>query len=56
MGLATDYCVKYTVLDGLREGFRVRLIEEGCRGVELVAGDTERAVEEMRKAGGVLVG
>jgi nicotinamidase/pyrazinamidase len=55
MGLATDYCVKYTVLDGLREGFRVRMIEEGCRGVELVEGDTERAVEEMREEGAILV-
>ncbi|MBB4077932.1 nicotinamidase/pyrazinamidase [Lewinella aquimaris] len=51
MGLATDYCVKYTVLDALREGFRTLLIEDGCREVELVPGDGERAVQEMREAG-----
>jgi nicotinamidase/pyrazinamidase len=51
MGLATDYCVKFTVLDALGEGFSVRLIEDGCRGVELRPGDTEAAIGEMRAAG-----
>src|SRR5438874_5967080 len=37
MGLATDYCVKFTALDGRQLGFNVSLIEEGCRGVELRA-------------------
>src|SRR5205823_15005317 len=50
MGLATDYCVKFTALDGRQLGFNVSLIEEGCRGVELRAGDVARAVEEMRSA------
>lgn len=55
MGLALDYCVKFTVLDGLQEGFAVTLIADGCRPVELQAGDGERALEEMRAAGATVV-
>ena len=51
LGLATDYCVKFTVLDALQEGFGVTLIEDACRGVNLVPGDVDRAIEEMRGAG-----
>src|SRR5690606_13107015 len=51
MGLATDYCVKFTALDARREGFTAFLIENGCRGVELAAGDVDAAVEEMRRSG-----
>ena len=51
LGLATDYCVKFTALDAAGLGFRTLLIEDGCRAVELHAGDAARAVEEMRSAG-----
>jgi nicotinamidase/pyrazinamidase len=51
MGLATDYCVKFTALDARKLGFDVSLIEDGCRGVELKDRDVRRAVEEMRAAG-----
>ena len=51
VGLATDYCVKNTVLDGLNEGFGVRVDAEGVRGVDVNAGDAERALDEMRAAG-----
>ena len=51
LGLATDYCVKFTALDARRLGFRTFLIEDGSRGVELQPGDVARAVEEMRTAG-----
>ena len=51
LGLATDYCVKYTALDARRLGFRTFLIEDACRGVELAPGDAGRAVEEMRAVG-----
>jgi len=51
MGLATDYCVKFTALDAVELGFRTHLILDGCRGVDLNPGDIDRAVEELRKAG-----
>ncbi|WP_116105577.1 bifunctional nicotinamidase/pyrazinamidase [Lewinella sp. IMCC34191] len=54
MGLALDYCVKYTVLDGLREGFEVTLLREGTRPVDLQAGDGEAAVAEMAAGGAVI--
>lgn len=55
MGLATDFCVKYTVLDALKLGYEVKLIEDGCRGVNLKPGDDERAIAEMRGAGAAVV-
>jgi nicotinamidase/pyrazinamidase len=51
LGLATDYCVKFTALDAIAEGFKVALIEDGCRGVELNAGDVRKAIDEMRSSG-----
>ncbi|MBA3817845.1 MAG: bifunctional nicotinamidase/pyrazinamidase [Deltaproteobacteria bacterium] len=51
MGLATDYCVKYTVLDARQLGLEVTLVSDGCRPVELAPGDGERAVAEMLAAG-----
>jgi nicotinamidase/pyrazinamidase len=53
-GLATDYCVRASVLDALREGFTVTVLADGVRGVEVAAGDTERALREMREAGAVV--
>lgn len=51
MGLATDYCVKATALDGVALGFRTVLIVAGVRGVELHPGDCQRAIDQMRAAG-----
>jgi nicotinamidase/pyrazinamidase len=51
LGLATDYCVRFTALDAVREGFRTRVIGSGCRAVDLEPGDGERTLEEMRAAG-----
>lgn len=50
-GLATDYCVRATVLDALEEGFGVELLTDGMRAVEVNPGDGERALAEMRAAG-----
>jgi len=50
-GLATDYCVKHTVLDGLKRGFEVYLLEDAVRGVDVQKGDSEKAIEEMVKKG-----
>ena len=52
VGLATDYCVKNTVLDALRAGFDVTVEECAVRGVEVAPGDSARALQEMRVAGG----
>ncbi len=51
LGLATDYCVKYTALDAQRLGFETWVVEDGCRGVELKPGDADAAIHEMRDAG-----
>ena len=50
-GLATDYCVKNSVLDAVGLGFDVTVIEDAIRGVDVEPGDSERAIEEMRRAG-----
>jgi nicotinamidase/pyrazinamidase len=55
LGLALDYCVKYTALDARRLGFATTLIVEGCRAVERAAGDGDRAIEEMAAAGVTIV-
>ncbi|MDP6561250.1 MAG: isochorismatase family protein, partial [Candidatus Binatia bacterium] len=50
-GLATDYCIKFTVLDGIKEGFKVVLLKDAIKGVNLEFGDAERAIAEMTNAG-----
>ena len=50
-GLATDYCVKETVLDGLKEGFEVYHLDDASRGVNVRLGDSERALQEMVSKG-----
>ena len=50
-GLATDYCVRASVLDALREGFEVVVLTDAIDAVELEPGDGARAIEEMRGAG-----
>ncbi len=50
-GLATDYCVKETVLDGLRAGFKVTVLGDAIKGVDVKKGDSERAMKEMTKKG-----
>jgi nicotinamidase/pyrazinamidase len=50
-GLTTDYCVKFTALDAISLGFRVYVIEDACRGVNLNPGDVAQAINEMREAG-----
>ena len=50
-GLATDYCVRASVLDALREGFEVVVLTDAIDAVELEPGDGARAIDEMRGAG-----
>ncbi|MFA9430441.1 isochorismatase family protein [Egicoccus sp. AB-alg2] len=56
IGLAGDYCVRETALDGLRLGYEVVVPLEGTRFVELQEGDAERTIAELREAGATLVG
>ncbi len=51
VGVATDYCVKYTALDAKALGFETTVVADACRGVDLEPGDAELALEEMSKAG-----
>ena len=54
-GLATDYCVLASALDAHKKHFNVLVVEDAVRGVDLVAGDVERAIEEMKHKGIVFV-
>jgi nicotinamidase/pyrazinamidase len=54
-GLTTDYCVKNSVLDALREGFQVIVVADAIRAVNVNEGDGERALAEMRRAGAQVV-
>ena len=54
-GLATNYCVKFTVLDGLKAGFRMVVIADACRGIDVPAGAVQKALGEMADAGALIV-
>lgn len=54
-GLATDYCVKYSVLDALKMGFQVYVVTDAVRGVNLASGDSDAALKEMQDSGAKLV-
>ncbi len=54
-GLATDYCVKATALDGLRAGLGVTVVEDAIRGVDVQPGDSQKALAELQAAGATLV-
>ena len=50
-GLATDYCVRATALDGIDRGFETVVLTNAIAGVDRAAGDSERALDEMQAAG-----
>jgi nicotinamidase/pyrazinamidase len=54
-GIATDYCVRATAHDALREGFEVLVLEDAIRGVEVQPGDCQRAIEELCQAGARMI-
>lgn len=51
VGLATDYCVKASALDAVALGFQTTVVEDAVRGVNITAGDHDRALEELKQAG-----
>jgi nicotinamidase/pyrazinamidase len=55
LGLATDYCVKYSALDAVHLGLRTFVIEDGCRAVNLQPADGEEALAAMRAAGVTII-
>lgn len=55
LGLATDYCVKYTALDGRKLGFAVTVITDACRGIEKEVGDIKKAYKELQANGVTLI-
>ncbi len=55
LGLATDYCVKFTALDARALGFNTYLVEDACRGVNLRPGDVDKALADLKAAGVVVV-
>jgi nicotinamidase/pyrazinamidase len=55
MGLALDYCVKYSALDARHLGLNTHVILDGCRGIELESGDIDRALKQMKSAGATIL-
>lgn len=51
VGVATDYCVKFTALDAIKLGFATHLYLAGVRGVDITPGDSQNAVSAMQDAG-----
>jgi len=54
-GLATDFCVLFTVLDAIRLGYTLRIVEDAVRGVDIPPGNSARAISAMRREGAVFV-
>ena len=54
-GLTTNYCVRASVLDALHAGFEVTVLEDAIAAVDAQPGDGERALAEMREAGGKVI-
>lgn len=50
-GLATDYCVKFSALDALKAGFKVKILADAIKGVDLKPGDSQRALKELARRG-----
>lgn len=54
-GLTTDFCVKFSVLDALKLGFRTYVIADACRAVNLLPDDEKNSLEEISSAGATVI-
>lgn len=54
-GLATDYCVKFSTVDAIKKGFKVKVLTDAIKGVDLNKGDSEKALKEMTRLGAKLL-
>jgi nicotinamidase/pyrazinamidase len=54
-GLATDYCVFYSVMDGIRLGYRVMVLEDAVAGVGFPPGSVARAMQTMKEGGAIFI-
>ena len=55
LGLALDYCVKYSALDARQLGLNTHVVLDGCRGIDLQPGNLDRAVDEMKRGGATIL-
>jgi nicotinamidase/pyrazinamidase len=55
LGLALDYCVKYSALDARQLGLNTHVVLDGCRGIDLQPGDVDLALKEMKAASAGIV-
>jgi nicotinamidase/pyrazinamidase len=53
-GLATDFCVKWSVLDGIKEGFTIHIIKDAVKGID-IDGSVDAAWDEMKRAGAIIL-
>ena len=54
-GLATDYCVYYSVIDAIRLGFKVFVVEDACMGIDMPSGSIKNAIKAMKERGASFV-
>jgi len=55
-GLATDYCVKYSALDALKNGFKVKVLKDAIKGVNIKPADSQEALDEITGVGAKEIG
>lgn len=55
VGVATDYCILYSVLDALALNFTVSVIRDACRAINRHPGDEEKAYKQMIQKGAKVV-
>lgn len=53
-GLATDYCVRFSARDAIKQGYKVRILADAIKGVDLKPGDSEKTLNEMREEGATM--